>query len=34
MMHESRAELTMLLGCTYLLIVRAGRLSVDAIIRG
>jgi putative oxidoreductase len=29
-MHESRADLTMLLGCVYLLIVGAGRWSVDA----
>jgi uncharacterized membrane protein YphA (DoxX/SURF4 family) len=30
MMHEARADLTMLLGCLYLLIVGAGRLSFDA----
>ena len=29
-MHESRADLTMLLGCVYLLIVGAGRWSLDA----
>lgn len=29
-MHESRADLTMLLGCIYLLIVGAGRWSWDA----
>jgi len=29
-MHESRADLTMLLGCTYLLIVGAGKWSLDA----
>ena len=29
-MHESRADLTMLLGCLYLLIVGAGRWSLDA----
>ena len=29
-MHESRADLTMLLGCVYLLIVGAGRWSFDA----
>jgi uncharacterized membrane protein YphA (DoxX/SURF4 family) len=32
MMHESRADLTMLLGCIYLLIVGAGRWSLDALI--
>jgi putative oxidoreductase len=31
-MHESRADLTMLLGCVYLLIVGAGRWSLDAIM--
>jgi putative oxidoreductase len=31
-MHEARADLTMLLGCVYLLIVGAGRWSVDAIL--
>ena len=30
MMHEARADLTMLLGCLYLLIVGAGRWSFDA----
>ena len=30
MMHEARADLTMLFGCTYLLIVGAGRWSLDA----
>jgi uncharacterized membrane protein YphA (DoxX/SURF4 family) len=29
-MHESRADLTMLLGCIYLLIVGAGKWSLDA----
>jgi len=29
-MHEARAVLTMLLGCQYLLIVGAGRRSLDA----
>jgi uncharacterized membrane protein YphA (DoxX/SURF4 family) len=33
MMHEARADLTMLLGCVYLLIVGAGRWSLDALIR-
>ena len=33
MMHEARADLTMLLGCIYLLIVGAGRWSLDALIR-
>jgi uncharacterized membrane protein YphA (DoxX/SURF4 family) len=33
MMHEARADLTMLLGCLYLLIVGAGRWSLDAQIR-
>jgi putative oxidoreductase len=28
-MHESRADLTMLLGCIYLLIVGAGKWSLD-----
>jgi uncharacterized membrane protein YphA (DoxX/SURF4 family) len=32
-MHEARADLTMLLGCLYLLIVGAGRWSLDARIR-
>jgi uncharacterized membrane protein YphA (DoxX/SURF4 family) len=31
-MHESRADLTMVLGCIYLLIVGAGRWSLDAIL--
>jgi uncharacterized membrane protein YphA (DoxX/SURF4 family) len=34
MMHESRADLTMLLGCIYLLVVGAGRRSVDARMMG
>ncbi len=29
-MHESRADLTMLLGCIYLLIVGAGKWSLDS----
>jgi uncharacterized membrane protein YphA (DoxX/SURF4 family) len=29
MMHEARADLTLLLGCIYLLIVGAGRWSLD-----
>jgi putative oxidoreductase len=29
MMHESRADLTMLLGCSYLAIVGAGKWSLD-----
>jgi putative oxidoreductase len=33
MMHEARADLTMLLGCIYLLIVGAGRWSLDALFR-
>ena len=33
MIHEARADLTMLLGCIYLLIVGAGRWSLDALIR-
>jgi len=33
MMHEARVDLTMLLGCIYLLIVGAGRWSLDALIR-
>src|SRR6516165_3998120 len=33
MMHEARADLTMLLGCLYLLIVDAGRWSFDAQMR-
>jgi putative oxidoreductase len=32
MMHEARADLTMLLGCVYLLIVGAGRWSLDAVL--
>lgn len=31
-MHEARADLTMLLGCVYLLIVGAGRWSLDALL--
>lgn len=31
-MHESRADLTMLLGCIYLLIVGAGRWSLDTVL--
>ena len=31
-MHESRADLTMLLGCLYLLIVGAGRWSLDTVL--
>jgi hypothetical protein len=34
MMHEARADLTMLLGCLYLLIVGAGRWSLDALLSG
>jgi putative oxidoreductase len=34
MMHEARVDLTMLLGCLYLLIVGAGRWSLDARMRG
>jgi putative oxidoreductase len=30
--HESRADLTMLLGCLYLLIVGSGRWSVDRLL--
>ena len=33
MMHEARADLTMLLGCIYLLIVGAGRWSLDALMQ-
>jgi putative oxidoreductase len=33
MMHEARADLTMLLGCIYLLIVGAGCWSLDALIQ-
>jgi len=33
MMHEARADLRMLLGCIYLLIVGAGRWSLDALIQ-
>jgi putative oxidoreductase len=33
-MHESRADLTMLLGCIYLLIVGAGKWSLDHRIAG
>jgi putative oxidoreductase len=32
MMHEARADLTMFLGCLYLLIVGAGRWSLDALL--
>ena len=32
MMHEARADLTMLLGSIYLLIVGAGRWSLDAVL--
>lgn len=32
MMHEARADLTMLLGCIYLAIVGAGSWSVDGLI--
>jgi len=32
MMHEARADLTMLLGCIYLLIVGGGRWSADALL--
>ena len=32
-MHEARADLTMLLGCIYLLIVGAGPWSVDEVLR-
>src|SRR3546814_630813 len=32
--HEARADLTMLLGCIYLLIVGAGRWSLDQKIFG
>ena len=32
MMHEARTDLIMLLGCIYLLIVGAGRWSVDAVL--
>ena len=31
-MHESRADLTMLLGCIYLLVVGAGRWSLDTVL--
>jgi uncharacterized membrane protein YphA (DoxX/SURF4 family) len=30
--HESRADLTMLLGCLYLLIVGSGRWSIDRLL--
>ena len=33
MMHEARTDLTMLLGCIYLLIAGAGRWSLDARMR-
>src|ERR1700735_3390075 len=32
MMHEARADLTMLLGCIYLLIVGAGRWALDTVL--
>lgn len=32
MMHEARADLTMLLGCLYLLIEGAGHWSLDALL--
>jgi putative oxidoreductase len=32
MMHEARLDFTMLLGCIYLLIVGAGRWSLDALL--
>jgi putative oxidoreductase len=32
MMHEARDDLTMLLGCLYLLIIGAGRWSLDFIM--
>lgn len=32
--HEARADLTMLLGCLYLLVIGAGRWSLDAILAG
>jgi len=31
-MHEARADLTMLLGCIYLLMVGAGRWSLDTVL--
>jgi len=31
-MHEARLDFTMLLGCIYLLIVGAGRWSLDALL--
>jgi uncharacterized membrane protein YphA (DoxX/SURF4 family) len=34
MMHEARADLTMLLSCIYLAIVGAGFWSVDGLIGG
>jgi putative oxidoreductase len=34
MMHEARADLTMLLGCIYLAIVGAGPWSVDGLRKG
>jgi putative oxidoreductase len=34
MMHEARADLTMLLSCIYLAIVGAGSWSVDGLIEG
>lgn len=34
MMHEARTDLTMLLGCIFLLIAGAGSWSIDARMRG
>jgi len=34
MMHEARADLTMLLGCIYLVIAGAGPWSMDALRKG
>jgi uncharacterized membrane protein YphA (DoxX/SURF4 family) len=34
MMHEARADLTMLLSCIYLAIVGAGYWSADRLIEG
>lgn len=33
MLHEARTDLSMLLGATFLLVVGAGTLSVDAVLR-
>lgn len=33
-LHEARADLTMLLGCIYLLIMGGGRWSIDAVLAG